>query len=97
MLQNIKSRIKDFFNQLFCRHHCSFVGTHPYFYYEDTARTKRYDCPVDFFECEYCHKRKFVADAEPAVYKNQVWQELKMWEKHELEMNFSIPKKEIQD
>ena len=96
MLQNIKSRIKDFFNQLFCRHHYYFVGTIPYSYYYDDAKTEKHDCSVDFFECEYCHKRKFLSDIRN-VYKNTVWKELEMWEKHEIEISFSKPKKEIQD
>ena len=95
MLQNIKSRIKNFFNQFFCKHHYSFVGSHPYFYYEDTARTKKHDCSVDFFECKHCGKRKFIGNEEPAIYKNKVWQELKMWKNHEIDIDFNTEDGEV--
>ena len=96
MLQNIKSRIKNFFNQFFCKHHYSFVGTIPFSYYYNDAKTEKHDCSVDFFECEYCRKRKVLSDIEN-VYNGVAWKELKMWENHELEIDFTDYKEKVRD
>ena len=96
MLKNIKLKIKTFFKQLICNHKYSYVGMIPYFYYYDEARTKKCNCFVDFFECEYCNKRKFIATDEKHVYGCRIWKELKMWEKHEIEIDY-ISKEEAQN
>lgn len=82
-------RIKKFLKQSFCKHKYDFVGCIDYYYYYDDAKTQKCDCSVDFFECKHCHKRKFIGNAEPAVYKNKTWKELKMWENHEIEIGFN--------
>lgn len=96
MFTFLKNKIKTFFKQVFCNHHYSFIGSIPYFYYYDEARTQKHDCSVDFFECTICNKRKFISTEENHVYKNKVWKELKMWEKHEIDINF-LEKKEAQN
>lgn len=95
MISFLKNRLKTYLSQLFCKHYYSFVGTIPYFYYYDDARTKKYDCSVDFFECKHCGKRKFIGNEEPAVYKNKVWQELKMWKNHEIDIDFNTEDGEV--
>lgn len=95
MLTFLKNRFKTFFKQLTCNHHYSLVGMIPYYYYSDVERTDKCNCFVDFFECEYCGKRKFIPTENCHIYGRRVWKELKMWEKHEIEIDFS--KKEAQD
>ena len=96
MFKFFKNKLKTYFSQLTCNHHYSLVGSLPYFYYYDEARTKKCDCSVDFFECEHCNKRKFIANDSSCVYGCKVWKELKMWEKHEIEIDF-ISKDEAQN
>lgn len=96
MLTFFKNKFKTLYKQFTCNHHYSFVGTIPYFYYYDEARTKKCDCSVDFFECEHCSKRKFIATDSSHVYGCKVWKELKMWEKHEIDIDF-LEKKEAQN
>lgn len=96
MFTFLKNKFKKFYSQLTCNHQYSFVGSIPYFYYYDDARTQKRDCSVDFFECENCNKRKFICTEENHIYKNKVWKELKMWEKHEIDIDF-LEKKEAQN
>ena len=91
-----KNKLKTYFSQLFCNHKYSFTGTIPYFYYYDIARTKKCDCSVDFFECENCNKRKLVYN-DKRNYKGKIWKELKMWKKHEIEINFDVSKDEAEN
>lgn len=79
--------LKEFFKKLFCKHKYIFQGSMPCTCIEehDSEPTK---CPIHFYICEKCGKRLIVRSPENYKYTDTILQEIKLWKKGQLEIDF---------
>lgn len=85
----MKNKFKKFIEKLFCKHRFNYLGkSNNRFIYED----KELDVSIYYYECVKCGKR-IAMKRDDMFYSPSTLEKVKLWKKHQIEINFTEEKK----